>query len=359
VPDLWPWLLLLLVPAAVRAAGRYLAARRLGARPSVRIGFGPAILQRTTDAGVAWKVGIVPVPLVRVEAIEVEGPGALPRRAAMVLSGPVAVYVAAAALVAGTVGVRGEEHETNLVEELYETGPAARVGPGGLRAGDRIVAVDHHPTPDGRSLRRFLTWVDGDDGEVRVTFIHDGEPREITVQTQSDARFLFLVPVAPELGVVLRVERERVGVLAALGRGLAFPVAPGSAIRWLGEAIVPRVELHLRDYPVTYVPSLRRRSWPFELADLMGLFAILSVLPWPGLDGGELFVVACRALRGGRLAPWFEGLLRSPGWGAAMAFVVALASLFGSRYLTDAAFGVHSPPAGYEGLWRALFTWAG
>jgi membrane-associated protease RseP (regulator of RpoE activity) len=373
VGDRWPWLLLILVPAAARAVGRWLVARRLGGRLEiVRVGLGPTLLRRTSASGVAWTVGIAPVPLVRVGLVEPEGPGASRRRAALALSGPVAVYLAAAVLVTVTLLARGIERETNVVAAVDPTGPAAGAveivdgraadGPAhdrGLRAGDRIVAVDRHVTQDGRSIRRFLTWVDGDDGEVWVTVVRDGAPREVIVQVHPDAWLLFMVPVAPELGVVLRAEREPSGALAALGQALAFPAAEGSAMRWLAEVVAPRVELHLRDYPVTYAPSLRRRPWPLELADVMGLFAILSLLPWPGLDGGELLLVAYQSMSGGRPPRWFEGLFRSPAWGAAMGVVAAPVSLLWPGYAIDWVFGGGGAPGAHGALFRALFHWAG
>jgi membrane-associated protease RseP (regulator of RpoE activity) len=346
VRDLWPWLLLLLVPAAVRAAGRALAAPRLGMRVDrIRLGLGPAILRRTSASGIAWTLGVVPLPLLRVGPADPRGAGTLRRRAALALTGPVAVYLAAGVLVTGTVLARGEALETNVVAEVVDEGPAAA---GGLRTGDVIVAVDGRSTPDGARIRHFLTWVDGDDGDVHVTIARGPAQDTLSIHAHPD----HVLPVAPDLGIVLRIDRPRTGVLAALRLGLAFPATEGSALRWLADVIVARLALHLRDYPVTYVPSLRRRSWPLELADLMGLFALVSLCPWPGLDGGELVLVAYRWLRGRQPAAWFEGLFRSGAWGATMALMVALATVLGSVYLDEAIFDHRTLPRRTDSLSR-------
>ena len=358
-------LLVLLLAAAVRAAARISAARRLGrGGVHVHLGLGPALVRRPGAAGLLWSVGLLPLPLLRVTADdESAGPPAVRRRAALALSGPVAVYLAGALLATATLLVRGEEHETNVVD-FVEAGAETEPSPGatdpsrlrGLRAGDQILAIYDRFTPDGESIRRFTTWVGGEDGYVEITIRRDGGSHVSMVRaTYSLLSLPAGLQASPALGVSLRVERRHVGVLDAVRRGLLFPAARGSAIRWLAKAAVPRVSLRLREDPITYLPSLRLAPWSLRVADALGFFAILSLLPWPGLDGGELLLVLYQACRKERSPRWLEGLFRSPAWGVAMATLVASVCILVLSYTTDILFGRQGPPVGF----RALFTWPG
>jgi hypothetical protein len=333
---MWPLLPLVLLPLAVRAAGRALAAPRLG------LGLHGAHLG--------------------------DGPGALRRRAALALSGAVAVYLAGALLATGTWLVRGEEHETNLVEAVrgWETTAAWALcdrGDGaddlrGLAPGDEIVAIDDRPTPDGEALRRALGWTPVRDGERVLSVRRDGRWQRFCVYPKPSRLPLPAgwVP-APEPGVSLRIDRPRMGLGRALGRGLAFPAAPGSAIRWLAAAVASRAALRVRDEEITYLPAWSPVSWPLRVADLLGFFALVALLPWPGLDGGELLLVAYQAALG-EPPPWLSSLFRSRIWGVVMAVASGIV-IFVVWAWVDAVLGFDPHRPDVRAWFMGLFRWPG
>lgn len=309
--EVWVPLSLLLIPAAARLLVRRRVSRRLGVTV---------------------------------------GSSGLGLRAALALSGPGALYLAGALIAAITLMTRGEERETNVVDAVVDE----RVKSAGLLAGDGIVAVYQRPSLDGESVRRLLSWRDGAHGETRLTVQRGEGTQELIVLRPLDGMSDGL-RAAPDPGFSLHTERRRVGVLAAMGRGLAFPAEKGSLIRWLVEAAVPRVRLQLRDEPLSYLPPLRPRVWSMAIADAMGIFALLMLLPWPGLDGAELLLVGYERARRRRPPGWLEGLFRSWRWGAAMAVMTVLLVVTVPRVLTYAVFEREISPL----VARALFRWPG
>jgi hypothetical protein len=105
-------------------------------------------------------------------------------------------------------------------------------------------------------------------------------------------------------------------------------------LTWV-EVVVPRARLDLRERPFSYIRSMRWGPWSRRAADVLGAFALLFLIPWPGLDGGEFFVIAYRVARAKPPPSWFEALFRSPWWGAAMGVVVLLITVRVWEYIEN------------------------
>ena len=226
---------------------------------------------------------------------------------------------------------------------VAEGSPAARAG---LRAGDRIVALDGAPVFTLTTVERARAARPGE--RMILTVERDGRRRDVGVEIEA------VTPEAGEpfgyLGVIQPPQaRLTYGPLSAIGagasevgrvletsvRGLARLVTgredirslsgPISIGRYAGQAVqsgfVPGTEAALSDRLLTSGVNF------LNLAALISVsIGFLNLLPVPVLDGGHLVFYAYEAVAGRPLPEWVQGAGSAVGLvlvGLLMLFVVA------------------------------------
>jgi len=348
-----PFLVVLGVLIFVHELGHYLAARSVGVHVDVfSIGFGRAIVGWTGRDGTYWKIGWIPLggyvklhgqesaedrAAAEAEARARGEPAPLWRegrtfaeksvgaRAWVVAAGPLANFLLAAVLLAGLYVTAGRPNTAPVVTGVQEASAAAQAG---LRAGDRIVAID------GRTMHRF----EEVQGVVRlrpgqpltVTILRDGE--RLTVPVTPGRRELTdrfgNVQVIGLLGVSGGVpEYTRLDPATALAAGLSETVRlTEQTLVALWQMISGRRGTEEIGGPLR-IAQLSGEVAEGGLAPLVGLLALLSInlalinlFPIPILDGGHLMFYAAEAIRGKPLPPRAQEY----GFRAGLALLVGL-----------------------------------
>jgi len=295
------------------------------------VGFGPRIWSRRrgeTEVGFKWIPAGGYVKIAGMNPYEVVAPEDHPRtfgakpiwqRVLVIVAGPATHFVLAFAFFALWLGAVGEPTTRSPV--LVEVPAVLDGAPGpafeaGLRAGDRIIAIDELRDPSDDAL---------------VAYVQDrvGEPVTVTVERAERTVTVTIVPVPSE---VEGVQQARLGVILGAGRretaGIVGAVAGG--VRLVGEQLVATVQgvgrifgpeglgrlvdLVFTDEPrapgdATSVVGVGAVAGSIasegHFGDLLFVFGIVNVfvgflnlLPLPPFDGGHLAVLAIEKVRG-------------------------------------------------------------
>jgi regulator of sigma E protease len=179
-----PFLLVLTLVITIHELGHFLVARLCGvAVDRFSIGFGRAILSWRTKSGMEWRIGWIPlggyvkfsgdenaasVPdaddlaELKRAVLEAEGPAALKRyfhfkplwqRVLVVLAGPVANFILAIAIYAGTAMTFGEPHLKPVVGAVAPGSPAAKAG---FLPNDLILRANGGAVDDFDDIQRLV-----------------------------------------------------------------------------------------------------------------------------------------------------------------------------------------------------------
>lgn len=307
------------------------------------VGFGPRIWSTRrgeTEYGVKWILagGYVKIagmnPYETVDAQDVPRTfGAKPiwQRALVIVAGPGTHFVLAFVLFAAWIGFVGRwDDRSPLVYRVHQTldGVESPAAAAGIRAGDRIVAVEGTEDPTHLEL-------------VCTTRAHVGEPVTLTVLRGERLLDAELIPVLGEVPKVywddcpgLRPVQGQVGLIgvtlaeARERGGLGSAITGGATLVWdslvdsvqnLGRIFGPDgigrlFELLFTDAPreVTDPASLvgigqaagqtasggNAGDLLFLIGFLNVLIGFLNLLPLPPFDGGHLAVLAIERVRG-------------------------------------------------------------
>ena len=308
----------------VHEYGHYIVGRWCGVKAETfSIGFGRKILGWTDKRGTEWKLGWLPLggyvqfagdrdavsqPDADWQALpEAERAHTFPaqpvwKRALIVLAGPVTNFLFAILILAGFAAFVGTQ-TTPAVVGTVVAGSAAEEA--GLRAGDRIVAID------GRSTEVFL--------DVLMAIAHrPGEALDVRVARGTAEQTLRMTPR-------LIKEKDSFGNIterAVIGIGAGRPVfekvplinAVGVAFRQTGQIV--RQTFEVLAQLLTGNRSIKDLSGPLKIAKVSGeaatlgpdslifLIALVSInlgfinlLPLPMLDGGHLLFYGYEAIR--------------------------------------------------------------
>jgi len=172
---------------------------------------------------------------------------------------------------------------------LYDVAPGSGAAAAGLRAGDRIVAIDGEELADWTALTAAIARTNPGDS-VEVVYVRDGQTARTTaVITESEHG-------TPVLGVVSDVERvnptlgeaalESVRltgmVFAAIGRFFS-PETFGESVEGARSIVGISVEVAeaARSGPLSY-------AWMVALLSLS--LGVMNILPIPPLDGGKVAI---------------------------------------------------------------------
>ncbi len=304
--------------------GHYWVARRNGVRVEVfSIGFGPELFGWTARDGTRWKVSLLPLGgyVKMFGESAVTGSGDEPRdmteeerrvsfhhkrvgqRAAVVAAGPIANFVLAIFVLAALFMTAGQPFTPAEIGSV-QAGSAAEAA--GLRAGDRIVAMD------GTTIERF-------EEVQRIVRMSPGKALSLSVRRDGDTVTLRVVPSRTET-VDRFGNRSEIGLLGVSRTGTEFkkygPVAAvGEAVKETWRLSV--FTLQAVGQMITGERSAQDLGGPIRIAQMSGqvaevgiasvfwFLAVLSInlglinlFPVPMLDGGQLVFYGLEAARG-------------------------------------------------------------
>ena len=204
-----------------------------------------------------------------------------------------------------TLGLRADLGAP-VIDEVVTDKPAARAG---LRAGDRIVAIDGTPVRSPAEVAARTNAKLG--GDVTFRILRGGTERDVTIITE----------VAEQAGRRIGIAGVRLKVDPAIAERLAVTVRYG-VIDALGHGVRKTWELavftlRMLGRIVTGEASLKNISGPITMADFAGQsaqagtlvfigylalisisFGVLNLLPVPLLDGGHLLYYFAEIIKG-------------------------------------------------------------
>ena len=199
---LLPFLAILTALVFVHELGHYSVARWAGVRVEVfSIGFGPELFGWTAASGTRWKFSAIPLGgYVKMfgdsdpaSAGQADDSGwtddqrkvafhhqSLRDRALIIAAGPAANFAFAIVLLAGLFMTAGQPQAPAVVDQVVAGSAAERAG---LRAGDRILAIDGASIAQFEDLRRIV--VDSPGRALAARVARDGREIELTVVPES------------------------------------------------------------------------------------------------------------------------------------------------------------------------------
>ncbi len=325
-----PFLFVLTVIVFFHELGHYLVGRWSGIKIlAFSVGFGPELLGFTDRHGTRWKLCAIPLggyvkffgdenaasvpseaalrdarPEDRTRAFQSASVG---KRAATVAAGPIANFILAIAIFAGTAYATGIMVGDPIVSEVREGSPASQAG---ILPGDRIVAADGTRIRYFSDLQRYVST--RADTPIQVELQRDGQSRAVSVtpelQTQTDGfGNSFQVPV---IGIVANSQQadfriENLGVVDALKYGVSQTwFVTERTVAFIGGIFGGREGSDQIGGPIK-IAQVSSQVATLGFAPLLNLAALLSIsigllnlLPIPMLDGGHLLFYAFEAVRG-------------------------------------------------------------
>jgi regulator of sigma E protease len=236
------------------------------------------------------------------------------QRAIILTAGPAMNVLLALFLFFLSAAWLGSPVGTNVVSSISPGSPAQRAG---LHSGDRIVAVDGHPT---HSLATVHDRTDAHLGhKVVLTVVHGGHQRLVTVVPR---------PLSDRpanqgaVGVTMTIYEQRYPLGTSVGKsfdgvGTAIMAVP-NLIASIGKHGTQGVSgpIGIARYTgdaASNIPQYGLGQFIAFMALLSANLGVLNLLPVPGLDGGRMVFVLLSGVRRRNLNPEVEGLVHLVG----------------------------------------------
>lgn len=327
---LLPFVFVLSLVVFFHELGHFLVARWCGVRVlAFSIGFGPELVGFYDRYGTRWKIAAIPlggyvrffgdenaasVPdRDRVADMDASEQAqsfifqSLPKRAAIVVAGPLANFVLAIVIFAGILMVYGMQTMTARVDEVQSGSPAATAG---FQPGDLVVAIDGQKIKDFADMQRIVS-------------DSAGETLKVTVQRKGTDVVLSATPVLHEekdiFGNVHRIGLLGIRRSPAPGDVKYQRVSPPQAV-WMGVQetwfVVDKTLTYIGRVIIGREPA-NELGGPIRIAQMSGEVAsisfvalvhlagvlsvsigLLNLFPIPLLDGGHLLFYGIEATRG-------------------------------------------------------------
>lgn len=332
---LLPFLFVLTVVVFVHELGHFLVGRWCGVDvKTFSIGFGREIFGFNDRHGTRWRFALIPLggyvkfsgdadassapddaavslmsPQERARSFPAQSLG---ERAAIVAAGPIANFILAILIFAGSAFFFGKQVLIPRVDAVIAGSAAERAG---LKAGDIVIAID------GQKVASFSDM-------QRIVSTRPEERLEVSIEREGGTVTLPVTPALTEIKTQLGTQRIGVIGIKASPRpddwktqrfGLLESAKSGFVETWF---VVSRTYDYVAKL-VTGRESTDQLSGPIRIAQVSGivasnsgllglinLAAILSVsiglmnlVPVPMLDGGHLLFYLYEALRGRPLSP--------------------------------------------------------
>ena len=247
------------------------------------------------------------------------------QRLAIVIAGPVMNFIVAIVLLVVSYAVLGIPSPTTTVGNVSPGKPAALAG---LRAGDRITAVNGTPIKDGSVLV----------GDIQRSL---GKPLALTYLRGADTHTVTLTPVAgPDgaghtvgiIGFMKVLAPQRVPLGTALARsGEDFGMIWTSTFGALGGLFTHPAatagQLHGVVGMASVSGEVQDAGWGayFSFAALISIsLGIFNLLPIPALDGGRGVFIIAEMLRGKPVDPEKEALVHVGGFAVLIVLMLAV-----------------------------------
>ncbi|HUL05680.1 MAG TPA: RIP metalloprotease RseP [Candidatus Acidoferrum sp.] len=338
-------LVLLTIVVFVHELGHFWVARRCGVRVEVfSVGFGPELFGRTDRFGTRWKFSAIPLGgyvkmfgqaerVLEADGREREMSAAeravafhhksIGQRAAIVFAGPAANYVltiVSLAILYFAVGMAAIPQRSIIGEVV----PSSAAEQAGLKAGDRILAVNGKPA---ELFDQLLDAVTGSNGQVLQLRIERGtEQIDVSAQPRlEDDSSGDPAKKTYRLGIKAATEYQRQGIIESCTSAVSQTVvASGQMLVALWEMVngtrsskelggVLRIGKIAGDVArQSYVEFL------FLIPSLSLNLGLLNLFPIPLLDGGHLTFYAIEAVRGRPLGE------RAQEWGLRIGVALVL-----------------------------------
>ena len=338
-------LVLLTIVVFVHELGHFWVARRCGVRVEVfSVGFGPELFGRTDRFGTRWKFSAIPLGgyvkmfgqaerVLEADGREREMSAAeravafhhksIGQRAAIVFAGPAANYVltiVSLAILYFAVGMAAIPQRSIIGEVV----PSSAAEQAGLKAGDRILAVNGKPA---ELFDQLLDAVTGSNGQVLQLRIERGtEQIDVSAQPRlEDDSSGDPAKKTYRLGIKAATEYQRQGIIESCTSAVSQTVvASGQMLVALWDMVngtrsskelggVLRIGKIAGDVArQSYVEFL------FLIPSLSLNLGLLNLFPIPLLDGGHLTFYAIEAVRGRPLGE------RAQEWGLRIGVALVL-----------------------------------
>jgi regulator of sigma E protease len=325
-----PFVFVLSLVVFFHELGHFLVARWCGVRVlAFSIGFGPELAGFNDRYGTRWKIAAIPlggyvrffgdenaasVPdhaqLTNMDVGEKAQSfvfQSLPKRAAIVVAGPLANFVLAIVIFAGILMVYGMQTMSARVDEVQAGSPAATAG---FQAGDLVLAINGQKINDFAEMQRIVA-------------DSAGETLQVTVERKGVDVVLSATPVLHEekdiFGNVHRIGLLGIRRSPAPGDVKYQRVSPPQAV-WMGV----QETWFVVDKTLTYIgrvivgrEAANELGGPIRIAQMSGEVAsisfvalvhlagvlsvsigLLNLFPIPLLDGGHLLFYSIEGMRG-------------------------------------------------------------
>jgi len=330
-----PFLFVLTLVVFVHELGHFLVGRWCGVDvQTFSIGFGRELFGFTDRHGTRWRFALIPLggyvkfsgdadaasapddaavqrmtPEERARSLPAQSIG---ERAAIVAAGPIANFLLAILIFAGTTFLFGKQVLIPRVDAVV-AGSAAETG--GLKAGDIVIAIDGHRVDSFSEMQRIIST--RPEERLTVTVDRNGSTLDLPV---TPALSELKTPVGTQhIGVIgVRASpkpedwtTQRFGAIDSLRMGVSetwFVVA--RTYDYIAKLLKGRESTDQLSGPIRIAQVSGLVASSGGLLGLINLAAILSVsiglmnlLPVPMLDGGHLMFYLYEALRGRPLSP--------------------------------------------------------
>jgi regulator of sigma E protease len=320
----------------IHELGHFLVARGCGMRVErFSVGFGPVLLRRVSG-DTEWAVSAVPFGgYVKIagmgpdDEIAEGDAGAYAnkpawRRFLVILAGPAMNYLFAILLASAMLATIGlaESDPAPVVGRVVAGGAADRAG---LRAGDRVTAVDGRPVDTWPAL-------------VAEIVAHPGRPARLAVERGGAAIEITATPDAEGGSGRLGIEYARRLVNArgaeALVEGARHTNARAAEIlAGLRQMVTGRQKAELRG-PLGIAQEMARsaRAGAGQFIEIVWFIsialALFNLLPVPALDGGRLVFLVYEIVTRRRVNQRVEGIVHLAGFVALLGLLLAV-TIFG------------------------------
>ena len=335
----------------VHEGGHYIAGRIFKTRiDAFALGFGRELFGWNDSRGTRWRLNAIPLggyvkftgdmnaasqpspeamalPAGERDGLFVFKP--LWQRAIIVAAGPLINFAFAIAILAGFYMAIGHPVTPSIVSAVQPGSPAAAAG---IRAGDRITALD------GQAIERF-------EDIIGIVYTNTGTPIAVTIARGGEIRQLTVRPM-------VIVAKDRFGNVSTHGRlgivrsaQVIEETSPLGAV-WLGArdtwGIIVSIATTIKQV-VVGERNLDELGGPIKSGQLTGQQASLGILPFimfmaffsinlgfinlipiPMLDGGHLFLYAVEAIRRQPLGEKVQQWAFMSGFAAIMSLMVIL-----------------------------------
>ncbi|MDQ3863225.1 MAG: RIP metalloprotease RseP [Actinomycetota bacterium] len=289
----------------VHELGHMLTAKALGVRvPEFGVGFGPPLVKKKIGNTVYSFRIILLGGFAKMAGMGdgSRGPDtyhakAAWRRALIILAGPMANILAAVAILTGVYMFQGVITDVKPVVRAVEPGSMAQEV--GIRAGDKIIALDGEKVKTWRGFERRMSGREPGEN-VRVTVLRDGSKKTFEGELGSDPedKDRALVGVRPEIETTTYGPVKAVGL--AVQRCGEITVRLGA---FVGQLITGEKDLYKNVTGPVGIASVGstavNQGFFLPLLALISLnLALFNLLPILPLDGGHLFFIVAEKILG-------------------------------------------------------------